>query len=196
MHRISAMCVETAVAAVLLIPAFWVLDSRRFHNRRRMGLYLLFALYLAAVDAVVGLPSIKYIRFDPNINLQPFLYMFSDYRNSLLNVLLFMPLGFFLPVLWQRFHKVWWTLLFGLGASLVIELMQLFTFRATDVNDLITNTFGTLLGWICARIFLALVPAAQPQQTAGDLLPVCGITLGIIFFLQPFLADLVWAFIL
>lgn len=193
MHRIYAMCLEAAVAAVPLVPAFLVLDRRRFHSHRRTAVYLLFALYLAAMDAVVGLPNVRYVRFDPNINLRPFLYMFSDYRNSLLNVLLFVPLGFFLPVLWQGFHRAWRTVLFGFGASLLIELLQLFSFRATDVNDLMTNTLGAFLGWVLGRLLLLLLPGLQPQQGTRDLYTICGVTFGVGFFLQPFLADLVWA---
>lgn len=193
MSRVVAMCLEAGIASILLIPAFAVLNKRSFHDRNRTILYLLFALYLAAVDAVVGLPSIKFIRFQPNINLKPFQYMFSDYKNSFLNVLLFMPLGFFLPVLWQTFRKLRWTVLFGFGTSLLIEVLQIFTFRATDVNDLMTNTLGTVLGWGIARILLHLVPGIHPQEDTTDLYWVCGVTFAIVFFLQPFLADAIWA---
>ena len=147
MSRVIAMCLEAGIASILLIPAFAVLNKRCFHDRNRTILYLVFALYLAAIDAVVGLPNIQFIRFEPNINLKPFQYMFSDYENSFLNVLLFMPLGFFLPVLWQRFRKLRWTVLFGFCTSLLIETLQLFTFRATDVDDLILNTMGVVLGY-------------------------------------------------
>ena len=109
MYRIFAMCLEAGIAAIILIPTFWLLNRYCFRNSRRAVCYLIMSLYLAAVDAVVGLPSLLYIRIDQNINLVPFAYMFSDYRNSLLNVLLFVPLGFLLPVLWKRFRSLLWT---------------------------------------------------------------------------------------
>ena len=196
MSRVIAMCLEAGIASILLIPAFTVLNKRCFHDRNRTILYLVFALYLAAMDAVVGLPNIQFIRFEPNINLKPFQYMFSDYENSFLNVLLFMPLGFFLPVLWQRFRKLRWTVLFGLCTSLLIETLQLFTFRATDVNDLMTNTLGTILGWAVARILLRLAPSIRPWEDSSDLYWVCGVTFAIGFFLQPFLANILWALFL
>ena len=99
MFRVFAMCLEAGIAAVILIPVYWALNRYCFRNSRRTACYLTMSVYLAAVDAVVGLPSLLYIRFDRNINLVPFAYMFSDYGNSLLNVLLFVPLGFFLPIL-------------------------------------------------------------------------------------------------
>lgn len=192
MYRVFATCLEAGIAAIILIPAFWALNRYCFHNSRRAVCYLVLSLYLAAVDAVVGLPSLLYIRFDRNINLVPFAYMFSDYRSSLLNVLLFMPLGFFLPVLWKRFCPFLWSVLFGLAFSLSIELMQLFTFRATDINDLMTNTVGTILGWCLGRITLKLIPSIRPSWKTGDLALVFGITFSVMFLLQPFLAEIVW----
>lgn len=39
------------------------------------------------------------------------------------------------------------------GLSLFIEITQLFTLhRVTDIDDLITNVIGTLVGYFCFRI--------------------------------------------
>ena len=51
MSRVIAMCLEAGIASILLIPAFAVLNKRCFHDRNRTILYLVFALYLAAIDA-------------------------------------------------------------------------------------------------------------------------------------------------
>lgn len=190
------MCLEAGIAAIILIPAFWLLNRYCFRNPRRAVCYLMMSLYLAAVDAVVGLPSLLYIRFDRNINLVPFAYMFSDYRNSLLNVLLFVPLGFLLPVLWKRFRSFLWTGLFGLSFSLSIELLQLLTLRATDVNDLMTNTTGTILGWLLGRLVLWLFPSIRPSWKTWELVIVFGVTFAVMFLAQPFLAEIIWNLII
>lgn len=195
MHRVISMCLEAAIASVILLPVFLILNRRCFRDRTKAICYFLFSVYLAAVDSVVGLPSVLYFRFDPNINLTPFAYMFSDFRNSFLNVLLFVPLGFLLPVFWKRFKKLHWTVLFGFCISLLIELLQLFTFRATDVNDLMTNTFGAFAGWCLARVLLRFVPGILPSWKTGEVFLVCGVTLAVMFFLQPFLSDAVWLFL-
>lgn len=192
MYRVFAMCLEAGIAAVILIPTFWMLNRYCFRDSRRSAYYLLMSLYLAAVDAVVGLPSLLYIRFDQNINLVPFAYMFSDYKHSLLNVLLFVPLGFFLPVLWKRFRSFLWTALFGLGFSLSIEVLQLFTLRATDINDLMTNTLGTVLGWCLGRLLLKLFPSIRPGWKTKEIAVVFGVTFAVMFLIQPFLAEMVW----
>lgn len=180
---------DGAAAAVLLLPIFCFLHKRCFHDTKKTISYFLFSLYLCAVYVVVGLPDIRYIRLDFNINLTPFAYMFSDYRSTSLNVLLFVPLGFFLTVLWKSFRKIHFTVLFGFCTSLLIELLQIFTFRATDVNDLMTNTVGTLLGWCIGMLALRLIPGLTPGEDTRNVYAICAITFGVMFFLHPFLAD-------
>lgn len=188
MHRIPAMCLEAGVAALILFPIFLVLNWRKECCLRRTAGYVVLSVYLAAVDAVVGLPCITYVRFALNLNLRPFAYMFSDATTSLLNVALFLPLGFLLPIFCQNFRKLHWTVLFGFCTSLLIELLQVFTCRATDINDLITNTAGTILGWCAARVVFWLFPGITPKWSLREIFLVCFLTLGVMFFLQPFLA--------
>lgn len=68
-----------------------------------------------------------------------------------LNMLLFVPFGYLIPTLFHRF--CWWkVILLGFVFSLCIELLQLITHLGfADVDDLINNTFGTMLGWLCYR---------------------------------------------
>lgn len=195
MHRVYSMCLDAAISAIILVPLFLYMNKRYFHDLRRTAGYVVFGVYLSAMFAVVGLPDIRYVRFDPHFNFVPFAYMFSDYENSLLNVLLFMPLGFFLPLFWQRFRKIGPTVLFGFCISLLIEVLQVFTFRASDVNDLMTNTLGTLLGWCAARISLRFLPPTVPGRRVREVYVVCGAAFGVMFFLHPFLADWIWEFI-
>ena len=90
---------------LILVPLFLALRMCYGLSWRRTAGYLLFSVYLAAVDSVVGLPSITYIRFSLNLNLEPFAYMFSDYVTSLLNVILFTPLGLLLPLFCSDFPE-------------------------------------------------------------------------------------------
>ena len=189
MNRVLSMLLDAAIAAVVLIPLFLLLNKCYFHNTKRSTLYFLFSVYLCGMFAVVGLPDICYIRFDPNFNFTLFAYMFSDAINSLLNVALFLPMGFCLPLLWKAFAPLRKTLLFGFGVSLFIEILQIFTFRASDVNDLITNSAGTILGWCFARILMWAFPGLCPEDNRNDVSVVCLSAFGIMFFLQPFPAN-------
>ncbi len=191
MLSILFMLLEAILSAIVLLPFFWLLNKQFFHSCRRTGCYLLLASYLAAVYCAVGLPTVTYIRFDLHFNFVPFAYMFSDLRSTSLNVLLFLPLGFFLPVLWSRFRGLSRTLLFGFCTSLLIELLQIFTFRATDINDLMTNTLGTLLGWCIGRLVLKYVPAIRPSWKTREVFWILGLSFGVMFFLQPFFESLI-----
>lgn len=189
MFRFISMCLDAFIASLLLIPVFLSLNKRFFHNRQRTVCYFLFAVYLSAMFAVVGLPDIRYVRFDPHFNFVPFRYMFSDYTNSLLNVLLFFPMGLLLPLFWTKFQKLTETLHFGFQVSVLIEILQIFTYRATDVNDLITNTVGTLLGWIAARLLLYFFPVIHPSENKNEVYIVCLSAFGVMFLIQPFFAN-------
>lgn len=192
MHRMISMCLDAAIAAVVLGPIFLILHKHCFHDKKKTVCYFIFAVYLSAMFAVVGLPDIRYIRFDPHFNFVPFAYMFSDFTNSFLNVLLFVPLGFFLPFFWEHYRRILRTLCFGFCTSLLIEALQIFTFRASDVNDLMTNTLGTLVGWCLARIVILFLPNTIPDWKAKDACIVCSTAFAVMFFLQPFLAEAVW----
>ena len=117
-------------------------------------LYSVLALYLSAVYTVVGLPTIIYLRIDLHCNFVPFLGMISDLKNAILNIILFIPLGIMLPLLCGRFRNIKSTFLLGLGMTLIIEILQIFTFRTTDINDIITNATGTMLGYFIANMVI------------------------------------------
>ncbi len=191
MRRITFMLADSLIAAVVFIPLFALLNHRYFHSKRRTIWYFLLAVYLSAVYAVVGLPDIFYVRFDFNFNFIPFAYMFSDYQNSLLNVLLFLPLGFFLPIFGLRYTKLGWTALFGLCFSLVIELMQIFTYRATDVNDLMTNTAGAVFGWCFGKAFTRIFPGYPLEERSRHVRLTFITSFLVMFFLHPLLSRIV-----
>lgn len=73
------------------------------------------------------------------------------------NIVMFMPIGFFPKLLWRRW--TWWkSLLAGLCASVTIEAAQLFTSRSTDIDDVILNTLGAVLGYALALLAQRLWP--------------------------------------
>ena len=93
------------------------------------------------------------LKIEVTVNIIPFIYMIPDFANACLNVLLFIPFGFFLPTLWEKFRNVKSTILVGLLTTLFVEISQLFTGRATDIDDVITNIFGTIIGYYIAYWF-------------------------------------------
>ena len=174
--------IEILPAAVFLVPVYLLLHNLYFRDARRCGLCFLFSFYLCAVYALVGLPNASYIRFDLSGNLIPFRDMLTGLRSTVQNVLLCV----FLPLLWKKYRMCRSTVRFGFCMSLAIELLQMFTYRATDINDLITNTTGAFLGFLLARVAMRRFPGiAGTVQCKKDLLIVFMLPFIIMFFLYP-----------
>ena len=69
------------------------------------------------------------------------------------NVIMFVPVGVFLPVIWTSLQRLWKVMPIGLAAILAIEICQLFTLRGKcDVDDVLLNMLGIALGYIAWRL--------------------------------------------
>ena len=79
-------------------------------------------------------------------------------KNIFGNLILLLPLGLMLPILWKGFRNVTKVILFGFFLSLSIEVMQLLSVyignmgRAFDIDDIILNTIGVYIGYVIYRI--------------------------------------------
>lgn len=106
-----------------------------------------------------------YTEREYHYNLVPFkeIHRFIEYRkilgmrsvmlNIVGNVVAFMPFGTFLPVFVAKGKKFWFTALYSFELSLFVETLQLISkVGSFDVDDLILNTLGGILGYILYRI--------------------------------------------
>ena len=80
----------------------------------------------------------------------------DESRTQLLgNTLLFLPWGFFLPLLWRKFRRLLPIAGMCLTLTCLIEFTQLFIGRTVDVDDLILNFLGSMCGaglWHLVRL--------------------------------------------
>ena len=91
----------------------------------------------------INLVPFKTIReFCTSIELDTFLV------NIVGNIVMFMPWGFGVVLLWRKNRHVRKVILYSLLLPLFIETMQLFIGRNVDVDDLILNFIGSCLGTI------------------------------------------------
>lgn len=183
--------IEILISMIILIPVFWVLNIIRFHNIKKTALYFIFATYLSAVYLFVGMPTLQFMRFELSLTLIPFLPMIADLKNTILNIILFVPLGIMLPFLWKKYNTLKAALMFGFGMSLAIEILQILTYRATDINDIIANTVGTVLGYFIFRITSCVFPSVMKFARKKN--EICVVLLAVflvMFFVQPYLASL------
>lgn len=116
------------------------------------GICLFSILWICGVGTFADLWRGTSLRMMLNINLVPF-DAHLNWTTWALNVVLFVPLGLLLPCCWEGFDRIGHAALFGFLFSLAIELSQLLNFRVTDIDDLIANTLGAVVGCL---IFLAL----------------------------------------
>lgn len=126
---------------------------------------ILFCLYLAVVVYCMfladGFHRSGYF-VDYRYNLTPFqeIYRYprmkavhgtwTAFLNLFGNVLVFMPIGFYIPFHYRKIRKSWQVIGLCFIFSLLIELTQLVTKCGVfDVDDLILNTLGGVFGYIC-----------------------------------------------
>ncbi len=87
---------------------------------------------------------IRFLKYYKNIGITRVLLNLAG------NVVGFLPFGFFLPMLFKRARKWYAALLFSMEFSMIIEVLQLVNkVGSCDVDDVILNTLGGVLGYFC-----------------------------------------------
>ncbi|WP_029088409.1 VanZ family protein [Brevibacterium album] len=191
-----AIAVGLALAAALFVPFVYLNYRRRGRlTLLRTALWTSFLVYAMALwtYTLLPLPDPDDIRCAP-AQLVPFRFL-ADIRHYdtagaaalahnpavqqvAFNVLLFLPLGVLLRWLWAR--GILWSTAAGLLISLLIETTQLTgvwgvypcAYRLFDVDDLMANTTGALLGGIAAAVVVRLRRMADASgRRAGQTSP-------------------------
>jgi glycopeptide antibiotics resistance protein len=145
------------------------IDWKRERLHILMYINLLVIIYFTFSPLLLDLNEV----FNCRINLIPFVYLLDyDVRAHMIynvfgNIMMFVPTGIVLPVLYKRldnFFKVAGT---GLLISLAIEILQLpFADRTSDVDDLILNTLGVVIGYV---LFVIVRFAKKPGKQKASL---------------------------
>jgi len=144
------------VARVILVkvrkvPVYWPREIVMF-------LFAVFLVGLASQTIIPGVVS----NGSHSMNFVPFKFIYKIYTEVFLNknvsyllinimgnIILFIPIGFVVPLLWRVSRRM--TMVIGFLSSLFIEVCQLFLLRGTDVDDLLLNAFGVMLGILIYR---------------------------------------------
>lgn len=148
----------------------------KFKGIKSIFLNSIFFIYSLGVISVTILPiPIEGIDdfietgFEPNNNFFPFSSIIQIVTEMPLHVILrqiggnltlLLPLGFLLPLIWEKQQRFWKALQVGFSFSLGIELTQLlistilgFTYKIFDVDDLILNTVGFAVGYLFFKLY-------------------------------------------
>ena len=164
-YHITQIAIFMAVSLPAVILVRFIFHKISKHRLKEVnwfheaGVILLFAV-LAGIASQTILPESNQYNFIL-INLKPFnkfaeikdaagRYMFRYIVTEVYgNIMLFAPVGLLMPLVWRKQEKFWVLLVSGIAISTAIEVVQLaLPLRATDIDDIIMNTCGALIGYV------------------------------------------------
>ena len=121
-------------------------------SRKHFFVMLVLYIYIVGVYHLTGAGTIyDGIRYklelrQDQINVIPF-SLDIDIVAYFLNIFLFVPLGLLAPIIWKSMNKL--TNIIGIGFffTLLIEMSQLLNHRRTDIDDILLNVLGAVIGF-------------------------------------------------
>lgn len=146
----------------LLWLIIWVKRRKQKVTFAQFFVLITFGMYILSMISLVFFPIEvnigRYANQTPwynTINFIPILTI--DVKTFLLNVIMLIPFGMYVPFLKQTKTSVKEMAKLGFGLSLSFELVQLMirvvlgNGRSTDINDLLANTAGAVIGLLIVR---------------------------------------------
>jgi glycopeptide antibiotics resistance protein len=176
----------TSIGVVAVIVYLVIAFGRKRHIpiRRQLLAFVLF-VYLLGVIAETLFPipvsptelMLRHIsRGQPFYNLVPFTtirFMIQQggkvaFINLAGNVVLFIPFGFLIPLVFKNLNRASRIIPLGFAATFMVESCQLLIsytldifFRSFDVDDMILNTLGVIVGYVLLRLCQAFIQSRQ-----------------------------------
>lgn len=159
------------VLLVLAFAIYFFIDFILKKKRKTKIEYLInysFIFYLLCLIKFVFFPIFIYdhpelrIQF-PYVQLIPFKTIIESIKHQNYvqiwgNIILFMPLSVYFTILNKRAKFFWYSLICGFAITFTIESIQLlidyvthYSNKVFDVDDLILNTIGFVLGWLLVK---------------------------------------------
>lgn len=162
----SSIVIAVIIYSIILV-VLWMIGKRKSIKEKLIFINKMFFEYLLVLNiitilqitGVIGMsfqmPSfIETIQFFNKVNT-PFIG--SSILMITLNLMLFIPLGFLLPVALKdnkwNCKKV---VIVGFLLSFCIEFLQLFGGRMFEIDDIVANSSGALLGYLLFETFNAI----------------------------------------
>jgi glycopeptide antibiotics resistance protein len=173
--------ISPVLALIAISMLMWILFWMVFSNaKKREGViisfqaeitFFVFYIYIIAVMSLTIIP-LPFARFEEpgesGINLTPVINIIKaileglspredlsehSFQNLAGNIILFIPLGIFLPLLSVRYRSIYKVVITAALCSALIESVQLILrqfqiYRTVDIDDIILNTIGAATGFV------------------------------------------------
>ena len=166
-------------------------------NKKGFVLYqeLFLLIFLAYALLLFELVTEKDVSIPSGTNFIPFTEIFRyDIGSKLFmqqvlgNIILFIPFGLFASY-YIKSNKAGYILIVSLLSSAVIEVVQYFIGRSFDVDDIILNTIGGLVGFL---LYIGLdairkhMPAFMQKNLVYNIITIILVVLAVLYFLEFF----------
>lgn len=140
-------------------------------------------VYIMSVLLITGVGRIGQYQFDFSVlSYQLVLFQDEPVLTMLLNLIMFFPFGILAPITWHDFFYSWKRIaVVGGLSSVLIEVIQtLFLGRLGDINDVVMNTAGCIIGYAAYKVidFRALtvfLKSVWPLLLLATCIPISGV---------------------
>lgn len=143
---------------LLILAVLYLTNGRRKFKVKQIVPEILLSIYTIALLKVTGIRGIKFyfayvMSGMYNLNLIPFQDV--SIMMVFLNFILFVPYGILLPCVFKSLRFSYKrVIIIGFMTSLSIEVLQLFSGRYAEIDDLLINSLGTYIGFMIFRYII------------------------------------------
>ena len=155
-----------------------LMNGNKKIQKKKLLLYSISVCYFAVVFGAVFLSR-------GNVYKEVNLHLFSSYleayhnmspsliRNIILNILLFVPLGIFLPLYTKKIEKICIVIPIGFAITLLIEFIQYSTgYGIFELADLLNNTIGVVIGYGLYKSYYNIINKENKIHLIGYFSPI------------------------
>lgn len=174
-----------AIIYIIIRGIIFLIQRKSFCFKKELA-SLFFVLYCVGLASQTIIPKFEFGNvgfgiigaFEHRINLIPFKVIqetyiavnkdhYYDYFiiNFLGNILIFVPFGFFLPIIFRKMDSLKRVLFTGFAISLFIEIIQFPLYRGTDIDDLWLNTSGVLVGYLTYKTIKNILDLRSSEKS-------------------------------
>ena len=186
--------VIVVVITSIMRAAYIIKNDRKSFRLYEELLNLIFIVYLLVLFQLVTSQDL----IGGGTNLTPFKEIFryeitslSFVKQVIGNIILFIPLGYFVSY-YCKIKGIVGITIISMLSSITIEIVQHFIGRSVDIDDVILNVIGGIIGYLVYKIVKKInnnLPHAFQKKWFYNLISILIILLGVIY-----LANTIWGF--
>ena len=159
-YSISQLPTTIVIYVIFVFAKYIKTHSFQFFNQHGIVEFI-FVFYIMTVLKITGIIGMQFNILWFKNSLRS-IGVFTSFSNGsimmmVLNAVLFTPFGFLLPIV---FYGVKWDcikiLVIGVLFSALIEFLQMFGGRMSEIDDIVMNALGLLIGFMFYNIFTHL----------------------------------------